>query len=56
MLVAYHLRACLNVKTKHVAASLLYRQFFLILASLYGVLCAVFVSIVIFICVALKES
>ena len=48
--------ACLNVMTKHVAASSLYRQLFLIPASFYGVLCAVFVSIAIFICVALKES
>ena len=48
--------ACLNVRTRHVAASLLYRQLFLIPASFYGVLCAVLVLIVIIICVALKES
>ena len=45
-----------DVKTKHVAASSFNRQLFLIPASFYGVLCAVFVSLAIFICVALTES
>ena len=51
-----HPTACLNVKTKHVAASSFYMQLFLIPASFYGVLCAVYVSIANFISVALKES
>ena len=40
--------ACLNVKTKHVAASSFHKQLFPIPASFYGVLCAVFVSKAIF--------